>query len=524
MTDVRGANDGNERQADAATVSARTDGSAALQMSADAGSSPLPAGGRLVPFTGGRVVSSDSSVLSSAGYLVLRVIESFIIILCSLAADVGYHALLGQSASFTGAFWAAGLLAAMLYVVVMQAREQAQPLRSINSAEALRDVCVVWLATIGAVAFFVFALKSGADISRGATMLFATLGVCSLVGTRLAVPQLFEAVRCRAGRRGQQAIVIGLRGDAALDAVLSEMQRGGIGAAGVVRLGHRQSGRSWEAELASIRPLVLETARTAPDGDICIAAGGMSELELHDLIVLLQPIPRAVHIVPAPSIEKYLHFPVRSIGRLLAVEPQRAPQSALNLLVKRALDIVGASVALLLLSPVLLAAAAAIRVETGGPVLFRQDRLGHRGLAFKILKFRTMTVAENGDVVRQACQGDLRITRVGRVLRQLSIDELPQLINVLRGEMSLVGPRPHAVAHDRYYATIIDNYELRQHVKPGITGWAQVNGLRGATADPELMRRRVAHDIWYARNASVTLDLRILLMTIAEVSRQRNAH
>jgi Undecaprenyl-phosphate glucose phosphotransferase len=483
-----------------------------------------PAWGQLVAFSGARVASSDSSVLSSSGHLFLRGFEGLIIVLCSLLADVGYHALLWQSASFAGAFWAAGLLAAILYVVVMHAREQAQPLRSINSPEALRDVCVVWLGTIGAVAFFVLALKSGADISRGATLLFAILGVCGLVGTRLAVPQLLEAVRCRAGRRAQQAIVIGLRGDMALDALLGEMQRAGIGAVGVVRLGHRQAGRSWEAELETMRPLILETARTAPDGDICIAAGGMSERELHDLIVLLQAVPRAVRIVPAPSIEQFLHFPVRSIGRLLAVEPQRAPQSALHVVAKRFVDIAGALAALVLLSPVLLAAAAAIRLETGGPVLFRQDRLGHRGRAFQILKFRTMTVAENGDVVQQACAGDQRVTRVGRVLRQLSIDELPQLFNVLRGEMSLVGPRPHAVAHDRYYATIIDNYELRQHVKPGITGWAQVNGLRGATTDPDLMRRRVVHDIWYARNASVLLDMRILLMTVVEVFRQRNAH
>jgi lipopolysaccharide/colanic/teichoic acid biosynthesis glycosyltransferase len=113
---------------------------------------------------------------------------------------------------------------------------------------------------------------------------------------------------------------------------------------------------------------------------------------------------------------------------------------------------------------------------------------------------------------------------VGHWLRRLSLDEFPQLINVIRGEMSLVGPRPHALAHDKHYAALIENYELRQHVKPGMTGWAQVNGLRGPTGTPELMRRRVELDIWYATNASIGLDVKILLLTAVEVFRQRNAH
>jgi undecaprenyl-phosphate galactose phosphotransferase/putative colanic acid biosynthesis UDP-glucose lipid carrier transferase len=135
-----------------------------------------------------------------------------------------------------------------------------------------------------------------------------------------------------------------------------------------------------------------------------------------------------------------------------------------------------------------------------------------------------MTVTENGAEVRQAQANDQRVTRVGRWLRKTSVDELPQLLNVIRGEMSLVGPRPHAVAHDEYYPTLIDNYEIRQHVKPGITGWAQVNGLRGETSSNDLMRRRVEADIWYAKNASILLDLRILLLTVVEVLRQRNAY
>lgn len=499
-----------------------TDGNAALQ----AGLIGEQAGprGRLVPFVGPTRLVSGAAVLSPGLFLGLRLLEGVIIIACSLAADAGYHALRGESARFVDSFWAAGLLAAILYASVMHAREAAEPLRSINSGRALRDVTVIWLGTIGAVVFFLFALKSGTDLSRGAMLLFAGAGLSGLVAVRGSFPLLIDRVRCRASRQRDEAIVIGLRGDAGLDVLLNELRVAGVGTSGIFRLGHRQAGRSWESELSSVMPEILAKTRAAPDGEICIAASGLSEDELNDLIMALQVVPRAVRVVPPASIEPYLHFPVRSVGRLMAVEPQRAPQNQIQVTLKRVLDVIVGSAALLALSPVLLLAALAIKAETRGAVFFRQDRRGHRGVPFSILKFRTMTVAENGPEIRQAQANDRRVTRVGHWLRRFSIDELPQLFNVIRGEMSLVGPRPHAVAHDVHYARLIENYEIRQHVKPGITGWAQVNGLRGETADPELMRRRVAHDIWYAKNASIMLDIRILLLTAVEVFRQRNAH
>jgi undecaprenyl-phosphate galactose phosphotransferase/putative colanic acid biosynthesis UDP-glucose lipid carrier transferase len=189
---------------------------------------------------------------------------------------------------------------------------------------------------------------------------------------------------------------------------------------------------------------------------------------------------------------------------------------------KRCLDIVAASVLLLLCAPLLVAAAAAIRLESSGPALFRQWRLGKNGKPFRILKLRSLTVIEDGDV-RQVTKNDLRLTRLGAILRKLSIDELPQLINVIRGEMSLVGPRPHAIVHDHYYAGLIDGYAERQNVKPGITGWAQIHGYRGETAIVEDMRGRVRLDIWYVRRAGFLLDLQILLATPGAVLRGRNA-
>jgi putative colanic acid biosynthesis UDP-glucose lipid carrier transferase len=190
---------------------------------------------------------------------------------------------------------------------------------------------------------------------------------------------------------------------------------------------------------------------------------------------------------------------------------------------KRALDVTAAALLILLLSPLLALVSLAILLDSRGPLVFAQRRTGLNGKTFAILKFRSMHVLEDGADVKQAVRGDARITRVGRVIRKLSLDELPQLFNVLAGDMSLVGPRPHAVAHDEYYGAAIANYAVRQQVKPGITGWAQVNGARGATPTLESMQARVDLDAWYVEHTSLALDLLILARTPFEVLRSRNA-
>ena len=157
-------------------------------------------------------------------------------------------------------------------------------------------------------------------------------------------------------------------------------------------------------------------------------------------------------------------------------------------------------------------------------MLFLQTRHGFNSKRFKILKFRTLTVQEDGSTIFQVVRGDSRVTRIGSWLRKTSIDELPQLFNVLKGDMSIVGPRPHAVAHDNYYSDLISCYAFRHHVKPGITGWAQIHGCRGATPTVGSMEQRVLHDIWYVDNWSLLLDILIVLRTAIEVIRGRNAY
>jgi len=191
---------------------------------------------------------------------------------------------------------------------------------------------------------------------------------------------------------------------------------------------------------------------------------------------------------------------------------------------KRAFDILLATVVLLLFWPVLLAIALAIKVTSPGPVLFKQRRYGLHGEEILVYKFRSMTVCEDGLVVAQAMRRDHRVTTLGAFLRRNSLDELPQILNVLEGKMSFVGPRPHAVAHNEEYRKLINGYMIRHKVRPGITGWAQVNGLRGETSTVEKMQRRVQYDLDYLKNWSLALDLKIISKTALTVLFHRNAY
>jgi lipopolysaccharide/colanic/teichoic acid biosynthesis glycosyltransferase len=196
----------------------------------------------------------------------------------------------------------------------------------------------------------------------------------------------------------------------------------------------------------------------------------------------------------------------------LAESADRSNRSVL----KRLLDVLGALGGLILLGPFLILVAVLIRIESPGPALFRQLRTGRGGKAFGMYKFRSMTVIEDGPDVVQASPDDARLTRFGPFLRRSCIDELPQLLNVLTGEMSLVGPRPHALVHDEYYSTVIPDYQDRHLVRPGIAGLAQVSGYRGPTPEIDLMAARVALDLEYIAMWRLTLDLQILVRAVTE--------
>ena len=214
----------------------------------------------------------------------------------------------------------------------------------------------------------------------------------------------------------------------------------------------------------------------------------------------------------------------QSIGSVQALSVYDTPFQGASDLLKRAEDIVLSSIILLMLTLPMLCIAAAVKLTSPGPVIFKQKRYGLDGKQILVYKFRSMKVQDNGPTVKQATKNDPRITKLGAFLRRTSLDELPQFINVLQGRMSIVGPRPHAVAHNEEYRKLIKGYMLRHKVRPGITGWAQVNGLRGETETINKMVKRVEYDLDYIHRWSVWLDLKIIFMTVFNGFINKNAY
>lgn len=258
--------------------------------------------------------------------------------------------------------------------------------------------------------------------------------------------------------------------------------------------------------------------------DIFITLPLTSQPRILQLMETLQNSTASLHFVPDVFGVSIIQGRLEDMGGVPVVGLHVTPFTGINGLLKRASDLVLASLILLLVAPVMGAVALGVKLSSPGPVIFRQRRTGLDGEVIEVYKFRSMTAQDNGAVVRQATRGDPRVTAFGAFIRRTSLDELPQFVNVLKGEMSIVGPRPHAVAHNEQYRKIVKAYMARHKVKPGITGWAQVNGLRGETDTVEKMARRVEYDLEYLRNWSLGLDLLIIARTAKLMFFDRKAY
>ena len=402
----------------------------------------------------------------------------------------------------------AGETTRTVFVGVMGFHKSYEPHRLADAAnERLRLPLLTWTGAFLLLMSGAFAWGVGRNLSRGAIAEFFVLGAAALIGRRLWWRRnLPDALGRGALRRRACALVCGAPEDA-------------------LRLRPSLERQGYQMARTIVAPDgKLEAAAEALRGQAIdvVPAEGLA-LDMHAAAWVLRALPIPVALVPDPALAALAAKPRYQLGETLALEIQREPFSLEERAAKRALDLVVAGAALVALAPLMAAIALAIRLESPGRILFRQTRGGFNGLPFQIIKFRSMRVAEDGAEVKQARRQDPRVTRVGAVLRRTSLDELPQLFNVLRGEMSLVGPRPHAMKHDGEFAARVENYAFRHHVKAGVTGWAQVHGARGPIESVEQIRRRVELDLWYVEHWSLTLDFFILLRTLGAVIHGRNA-
>jgi putative colanic acid biosynthesis UDP-glucose lipid carrier transferase len=469
----------------------------------------VPCSGRKWPISYGSVgivtIFADAVIILSAGIL----------------AGIAYHAWVTGTPRDVVEYTGVAAVVAALFISLMRGRGMYRPNELFILRRQIRTVCICWGTVFLLLSAAVFALKIGQELSRGANLLFAAIGLCALVMHRIWWRGLLT--RGMDGQRfsGRKIVLITdprSQDESGLPKSLTSL---GFRLEHHFKLPPPQRGSRARAETIA---QAIAKARESEVEQVVVGADLSYWPQLRDLIAQLRILPVPVNVIPLGAISEVLKQPSREVGNAVSIEVQRAPLTPFEFTAKRALDIVMAGAWLVVLSPLLLLVAIAIKLDSPGPVFFRQWRCGFNGRTFKIMKFRTMRVQEDGETVRQAQRHDGRVTRLGRWLRRSSIDELPQLFNVLGGSMSLVGPRPHALIHDTEFDKVVSNYAFRHRVKPGVTGWAQVHGCRGPTPTRRDIERRVEYDLWYVDNWSFGLDFSILIQTVVEVLRGRNAY
>ena len=448
-----------------------------------------------------------------------------LIVATSIATGVVYHFLAFDEWGDIDAYVVIGCYSGLTFVLLSKLLGLYQPNALLSAGGQIRGVVAAWGAAVLFMTSLLFLLKSGANYSRGATVSFGFLGVAVIVASRYITAFNLRRALANGTLGGQPVVIIGDPEELAVNSETHLLRT--YGAREIARFQLSPASGSTLANIVHDVEVVdsgIMAARANHAEQVLLALRWVDTVRADFICERLQALPLPVFLLPDRSVSSILSRSSWDLRVLTPIEVQRAPLSRRDLIVKRLFDLTFAGLALAIFSPLLLLTSVAIKLDSQGPVIFRQRRRGFNGREFAIYKFRTMTVLEDGGAVRQAQRDDARVTWLGRLLRASSIDELPQLINVLTGEMSLVGPRPHAVVHDDEYAELIDRYTFRHHVKPGITGWAHIHGFRGETAAVALMEKRIQLDLWYINNWSLWLDLRIIARTGVEVLRGRNAY
>jgi len=436
---------------------------------------------------------------------VLALVDVGLVILSALLAKLFYIAKYLDTEQQHQPYLVAGLAGGIVLHYVMRARGLQEASAIDGWSKRIGEMVIaIGLAFLVLIAI-AYLLKVSASYSRGWLLAWMLLTTLLIIASR---PLYAYFVSCLAawGYTARRVAVVGT-GAASEQLAQTVRTTSGMRLAGIFSDTSTPGAGGTDQSIAG---LIYMGQRNEID-EVVIALADDSRGDATKLIEDLSVLPVDVWLCPTE-----LHSPILDttrLGTLNLLQVKLKPIGEWGSLLKLAFDYVAGAISLIVFAPLMLIIALAIKIDSRGPVFFRQRRHGFNHRVIDVYKFRTMRVAEDRGPLEQARKNDPRVTRVGKLLRRTSLDELAQLINVMRGEMSLVGPRPHALEHNHYYRERLDRYASRHRVKPGLTGWAQIHGLRGPTEDPEKMRRRVLMDLYYIENWSLWLDLKIIAAT-----------
>ena len=375
---------------------------------------------------------------------------------------------------------------------------------------------LAWLGAVSMVLLVVFFAKISESLSRVTLGTWLLLSLLLLNGWRLLFRKVLQTMRAN-GYNSRRAAIVGvtpsglkLRSQMEQHAELGIEFDGFYDDRGHKRLSEALS----EVEIKGTLDELLVRARRGEYDMIFIALPLKAQARIEHILEQYGDTTVSVHLIPDFFTYNLMNARIGAVGNMQTVSVYETPIVGFNDMMKRMFDVLFSLAVLMVIAVPMLVIAAAVKFTSPGPVIFKQMRYGLGGKEIKVWKFRSMSAMDNGAKVVQATKGDARITKVGAFIRKTSLDELPQFINVLQGRMSVVGPRPHAVAHNEEYRGLISYYMLRHKVKPGITGWAQINGFRGETDTLDKMEGRIDHDLEYIRNWSLWMDVRIVFLTV----------
>jgi Undecaprenyl-phosphate glucose phosphotransferase len=495
----------------------------------------LPETFQALPETAEHRRNAWSAVLPRRGRAVARIglssalafTDVLAILAVTLCIEFGYHVAYEDGPLWLGSLRGLRLSALLsLVIVATTALRSEYNLDNVIARKAnLQRVASLWLVAWAALLVVSFMTKTTNDYSRIVSIGIFLLGLPTLMATRDLMTRVVRR-RLTAGSTSVSRVhLVGYEDDITRFYAANESESLGLRIVGTSYLRRVDPGADTATrhdQLQEDLDLAVSVVRFLRPDDVFVLVPWADTAEVERCIDAFLRVPSALHLRPGTVLDRFPDLQVARVGGVSGINIGRRPLNLGEVLLKRAFDLTVSAIALVSLSPLLVAIAVAIKLDSRGPVFFRQKRYGFNQQPFGVFKFRSMR-AEPDAAFRQATRNDSRITRVGAFLRRTNLDELPQLINVLRGEMSLVGPRPHALAHDRSFERRIALYARRHNVRPGITGWAQVNGFRGETLTDLDMERRVACDLHYIDNWSIWFDIQIMVQTIVSRRAYRNA-